>query len=134
MANNAVTKLDARLYEKLKERAKARPGGTIQNELNNAVRFYLAEEAQRDIEEFSGIEKLLQHYNNKLDKHISSMIARVTMDVSMLLMGQIMMLKKDFSTPEHKLSDERVMEILIAQGARYFKEGRKLMKQMEEES
>lgn len=134
MADYTHIKIDARLYAKLKERAKARPGATIVKELDNAVRFYLAEEAQRDIEEFSGIEKLLQEQTNKLDKHLSSMIARVTMDVSMLLMGQIMMLKKDFSTPEHKLSDERVMEILIAQGARYFKEGRKLIKQMEEES
>lgn len=129
MADYTHARINTKLYAKLKERAKVKPGGTIQNELDNAVRFYLAEEAQRDIEEFSGIEKMLQHYNNKLDKHISSMIARVTMDVSMLLMGQVISLQKEFSTPDKQISEEKIMEILIKRGARYFTEGRKVMKQ-----
>ena len=82
---------------------------------------------QEKMMETTMVDKLIKDEFRKMDKHLSSMLGRTGMDVSMVLMGMCLFLRDYFTQSGEALpSIGDIMETLRKEGARYFKEVRLL--------
>lgn len=105
-------------YNKIKE-ISVSTGRNIKDEIEYALQCHIKEFRQEQIMKESNFESLLNDRFGKLDKHLSSMMARTGIDVSMTLMGVVTILAKFMGTEEEK---EVVLEILRKSGVKYFTE------------
>lgn len=114
----ANVKINPVLHEKMKELVK-RNGNirTITQEYELAIKNHIAHSLQEGIIKDSKLEEIIENKLSKTDKHLSSMLGRTGMDVSMILMGLIILLEKEFDADK-----KSIMEKLRQDGARYFTE------------
>lgn len=117
MADLRVTqKIDPILHEKMKNVVKRKgTHATLYDEYNLAIRNHIAKASEEEILKDSKIEEIISHEIKKVDKHLSSMLGRTGMDVSMTLMGLILFLEKTL-----KVDREQIQDRLMRDGARYF--------------
>lgn len=119
MDSNVRIKQD--LYNKMKE-ISVSTGRNITKEFEYAIQCYIKDYRQEQVKRESNIESLLNERFAKLDKHLSSMMARTGMDVSMGLMGTINILKLvlDQTTSVGEMTQVEIEEKLRVLGAAYF--------------
>lgn len=101
-------------HEKMKQICKKR-GIKIKEVYDEAISEYIKKYNQEEIIQDSGIENLINERIAKLDKHLSSMLARTGIDTSMTLMGILVLLEKLLKVDRKKLEFE-----LRRQGVNYF--------------
>lgn len=89
----------------------------IGDEYERAIRNHLKEQAQIDILKETEFETILNNRITKAEDHLASMMGRTGMDVSMTLMGVLVMMEKMFAG---KVTREQLQNELRKQGARYF--------------
>ena len=109
------------IYNKIKE-ISVSTGRNIREEIEYALQCHIKDHRQEQVKRESNIETLLNERFAKLDKHLSSMMARTGMDVSMNLMGTINILKLvlDQTTSVGEMTNVDIEEKLRVLGAAYF--------------
>lgn len=122
----ANVKFPAALHERMRSIAKLK-NLTIQDCYYEAVIKYQKEFYQEQVLDVTFIEKLIKDEFRKMDKHLSSMLGRTGMDVSMILMGLCLFLRDYFTRSGEELpSLDDVLDTLRKEGAKYFKQVRLL--------
>lgn len=112
----ATQKIDPILHEKMKDIVKRKGAdATLYDEYNLAIKNHIAMVMEEELLKDSKIEEIISNEIKKVDKHLSSMLGRTGMDVSMVLMGLILFLEKTL-----KVDREQIQEKLRRDGARYF--------------
>lgn len=101
-------------HEKMKELS-VKNGTNIREEYDKAIRDHIKYSTQEGLIRDSNIEVIINERVTKLDNHLASMLGRTGMDVSMTLMGMIILLEKLLKLDRKIIQDE-----LRKQGARYF--------------
>lgn len=112
----AKASIDSILHEKMKRIVKEKGGArTLLEEYNQAVENHIANYYQEEIIKDSLLEKTIQTEIKKIDKHLSSMLGRSGMDISMILVGIIEFLADYFEKDFDEMSEE-----LRKTGAKYY--------------
>lgn len=102
------------LHEEMKSLA-AKNGTSLREEYERAIRDHIKYSTQENLKRDSGLEIYINERITRLDNHITGMMGRTGMDVSMTLMGLITLLEKLLKVPR-----EDIQELLKRQGAAYF--------------
>ena len=124
--DRANVKMPSLLHEKIKNVAKLK-NSSLQDCYVEAVEKYLKEFYQEQVLELSGVDRLIKDEFKKMDRHLSSMLGRTGMDVSMILMGMCLFLRDYFTREGEELPGiDDVLNTLRKEGARYFREVRAL--------
>lgn len=106
--------IDEELHKKMKELAGPEKGAII-NEYREAIKKHIEAKTQKNIIQDSGLDIYLNERLNKMDNHLGSMLGRTGIDVSMTLMGVIILLEK-----LTKVDREKIQYELRKLGAKYF--------------
>lgn len=106
--------IDDYLHDKMKELSGGRRGALIE-EYREALTKHIAEKTQKNISRDSGLEEYINNRVAKAEDHLASMLGRTGMDVSMTLMGLLMLLEKASNLDKNELYRKIRIE-----GARYF--------------
>lgn len=120
----ANVKIPSVLHEKMKSVTKLK-NSTLQDCYIEAVEKYLKEAYQEQVLEITHADRLIKDEFKKIDRHLSSMLGRTGMDVSMILMGLCLFLRDYFTASgEEPPEIDNILETLRKDGARYFREVR----------
>lgn len=92
--------------------------GAIIEEYRKAIDFYIASKSQESLLKDSQLENYINQRISRAENHLSSMMARTGMDVSMVFMGMIMLVER---LSNGKYTKQELFELLRTEGARYFK-------------
>lgn len=120
----ANVKIPSILHEKMKNVTRLK-NTTLQDCYIEAVTKYLKEVYQEHVLEVTFVDRLIKDEFRKMDRHLSSMLGRTGMDVSMVLMGMCLFLRDYFTeSGENPPAIDDVLETLRKEGAKYFREVR----------
>ena len=111
-----MVRIDDFRHKKMKDLS-GNSRGAVVNEYRKAIDFYISYRTQENMVMDTRLESYINERINKLDKHLSAMLARTGMDTSMNLMAMTMFLEKFFNG---KYTREQLQEQLRRDGARYF--------------
>lgn len=117
-------KIPAELHERMKSVAKLK-NCSLYDCYIEAINNYLKGVYQEEVLKMTLVEKLIKDEFRKMDRHLSSMLGRTGMDVSMVLMGLCLFLRDYFTQAGEELpSIDDILTTLRKEGAKYFKEVR----------
>lgn len=109
-------KIDDNLHKAMKELAGDGKGAIIE-EYRMAVSNHIAVKRQEQISRESGLLEEIFNRIDKLENHLAGMLGRTGMDVSMSLMGLIVLLEKLY---KGEVSRASIQEQLRKEGAAYY--------------
>lgn len=103
--SRATVKVKRELHEKMIEISK-RNGNKIYDEYNNALRDYIQKHEEKELLKDSQLDEIMRKYYDKLDKHLSSMIAANGLKISTILAGLIRYFEAYFEVNGSVLYDQ----------------------------
>ncbi len=86
--NRASVKVKRELHEKMIKISK-RNGRTVYDEYNIALKDHLQKHEEKELLRDSQLDEIMRKYYDKLDKHLSSMVAANGLKISTILAGLI---------------------------------------------
>ncbi|MDU6274077.1 hypothetical protein [Clostridium sp.] len=93
--NRANIKINDRLHQRMKKIAE-RDGLNLKDSYENAIEEYIQRKEEKELLGNSELEKMLDERFAKIDKHLSSMLGRMGLDMSMNLIGMVYLLESYF--------------------------------------
>ncbi len=93
--NRANIKINDRLHQRMKKIAE-RDGLNLKDSYENAIEEYIQRKEEKELLGNSELEKMLDERFAKIDKHLSSMLGRTGLDMSMNLIGMVYLLESYF--------------------------------------
>lgn len=84
----STIKIDSSIHDEMVKIAKAK-GNTVTSEYENIIKNHIKRYSEQQILKNSELEEMLDEKLNRIDKHLSSMLAKTGIDVDMILTGLI---------------------------------------------
>lgn len=112
--NRGSIKINSNLHERMKKFCNQNDK-KIGEEYEKAISIYLETNDKNELSKISLLDDVLEKYFSKLDKHLSSMMAKNGIDTSIILIGLLRFLSNEYEQPAKIL-----LESLKKDGIKYF--------------